>query len=268
MRACYGSLGESEEACVESSVTIPRDASCVCRCIQIYATVSSQTKDNVLKRRWPFFNRQLIDFLTLDYSIPHCCDCRAASSERAREMLAGPAAARREKTLGTHLFMELFAFSRESPRAMGRSSEVKVDFDKSHIHKRSGTPPKFSDIPTNSAKKCWICHEAQRYRQWCAFFARLCSMSARRRMWTFLVFCPLLTSKSSQATWSLGALAARQLADLFAIRPEKWVLPAQGVLAKVSFLLIYYFLVLRIVFTSHGFRWRFRRLMIVFITIA
>lgn len=72
-------------------------------CVPLYSnlcnTVSSQTKDNVLKRRWPFFNRQLIDFLTLDYSIPHCCECRAASSERAREMLAGPAAARAERKL-------------------------------------------------------------------------------------------------------------------------------------------------------------------------
>jgi hypothetical protein len=79
-------------------------------------------------------------------------------------MLAGPAAPPppREKTLGTHLFMELFALSRESPHAaMGRSSRVKVDFDKSHIHKRAARrhAAQIHIIPTNSAKKFSICHE-------------------------------------------------------------------------------------------------------------
>lgn len=209
MRACYGSLGESEEACVESSVTIPRDASCVplhsnlCNSLFPNERQCAQAQVAVFQSTAHWFPNTWLFYSALLW-LPSCV-------ERASERDAGWTCcrARREKTLGTHLFMELFAFSRESPHAMGRSSEVKVDFDKSHIHKRSGTPPKFSDIPTNSAKKCWICHEAQRYRQWCAFFARLCSMSARRRMWTFLVFCPLLTSKSSQATFGLSALSLR-----------------------------------------------------------
>jgi hypothetical protein len=95
-------------------------------------------------------------------------------SELEREMLAGPAAPPppREKTLGTHLFMELFAFSRESPHAaMGRSSRVKVDFDKSHIHKRAARrhAAQIHIIPTNSAKK--ILNLSRDIDSACAFFA-------------------------------------------------------------------------------------------------
>jgi len=85
------------------------------------------------------FQSQLIDFLTLDYFIPHCCDLAAARD-------AGPAA--RENSRYAPLWSCLLLA--EKVHAMGRSSGVKVDFDKSHIHKALRRHA--AQIPTNSAK--------------------------------------------------------------------------------------------------------------------